>query len=416
MSAATNIPKGYKQTKVGVIPKDWKVIKLGELLDFKNGINAEKEAYGSGVKFINIMEIINNNSIYYNMIPGSVTLEEKQLLPNVVEYGDVLLNRTSETRKEIGLTAVYLDNEKPVFGGFVIRGRCKDSRLNHQFKKNCFQSPILRKQIISKGQGAVRANIGQKELEQVLLPLPPLPEQQKIASILTSWEKAIFTTQSIIGELKLRNKGLAQQLLTGKKRLKGFDGEWEELRADKIFKSYTNKSHNGELEILSATQERGVIPRSMNNIDIKFDQRSLGNYKKVEIGDYVISLRSFQGGIEYSEYEGIVSPAYTVLKEILPISKTFFKVYFKTDTFINRLNTIIYGIRDGKQINYKDFSTLKLPYPPIKEQEAIASFLKKGNQELNLYEKKLTTLKEQKKGLMQKLLTGEIRVKTDKTN
>lgn len=255
--------------------------------------------------------------------------------------------------------------------------------------------------------------VNREDLRTVNLILPPVLEQQKIATILNTWDKAIEHTQEILGILRVRNKGLAQQLLTGKTRLKGFDGEWEKLRADKIFKSHSDKSHNGDLEILSATQERGVIPRSMNNIDIKFDAKSLGTYKKVEVGDYVISLRSFQGGIEYSLYEGLVSPAYTVLKEISPISKTFYRIYFKTETFINLLNTIIYGIRDGKQISYKDFSTLKLSYPSIDEQQAIAEVLQKADEELQLYEKKLSTLQKQKKGLMQKLLTGEIRTKIE---
>ena len=125
--------------------------------------------------------------------------------------------------------------------------------------------------------------------------------------------------------------------------------------------------------------------------------------------DYVISLRSFQGGIEYSEYEGIVSPAYTILKEIVPISKLFYKVYFKTETFINRLNTIIYGIRDGKQIGFGDFSTLNLPYPSIEEQKAIANILNAAKRELMQYEEKLNHLQLQKKGLMQQLLTGKTR-------
>src|SRR5690606_30076122 len=115
----------------------------------------------------------------------------------------------------------------------------------------------------------------------------------------------------------------------------------------------------------------------------------------------------------YSDYEGLVSPAYTVLKEVIAISKLFFRVYFKTETFINRLNTIIYGIRDGKQIGYKDFATLKLPFPSVQEQHAIALVLDQAGRELKLHEQKLATLQQQKKGLMQKLLTGEIRVKTE---
>lgn len=259
-------------------------------------------------------------------------------------------------------------------------------------------------------QGA-QPNLSATLVKNLKVAIPPLPEQQKIAAILRTWDEAIQKCEQTIATLKTRNKGLAQQLLSGKKRLKGFEGEWEEVKANKLFKNHSDKTHGGKLEVLSATQERGVIPRSMNNIDIKYDPKSLGNYKKVEVGDYVISLRSFQGGIEYSYYEGIVSPAYTVLKEVLPISKTFYRLFFKTENFINRLNTIIYGIRDGKQISYKEFSTLKLPYPPVEEQHAIAKILEEADHELQLYQQKLTTLKDQKKGLMQKLLTGEVRVK-----
>ena len=264
------------------------------------------------------------------------------------------------------------------------------------------------KSYLQGGQGNLSAEI----IKTLQIPVPPIQEQQKIATIISTWDVAIDNCKMIIEELKVRNKGLTQKLLTGKMRVKGFEKEnWIELKGSKIFKSNTDKTHNGQLEILSATQERGVIPRSMNNIDIKYDINSLGTYKKVDVGDFVISLRSFQGGIEYSEYEGIVSPAYTILKEIIPISKKFYKVYFKTETFINRLNTIIYGIRDGKQISFGDFSTLNIPYPTIEEQKAIATILDKTTEELNQYQQKLETLQLQKKGLMQQLLTGKTRVK-----
>ena len=91
--------------------------------------------------------------------------------------------------------------------------------------------------------------------------------------------------------------------------------DWQSnLAAKDIFRNHTNKKHNGEFQVLSSTQDRGIIPRSEVDIDIKYDEENIGSYKKVEAGDFVISLRSFQGGIEYSEYEGLVSPAYTVLK------------------------------------------------------------------------------------------------------
>src|SRR5690606_8853904 len=151
-------------------------------------------------------------------------------------------------------------------------------------------------------------------------------------------------------------------------------------------------------------QDRGIILRSELDIDIKYDKESLGTYKKVEPGDFVISLRSFQGGIEYSEYEGIVSPAYTVIKNKIDMDKGYYKYYLKTENFIRRLNSVIYGIRDGKQIGFSDFSQLYIVYPPVVEQEKIAEIITYSDKEIKLIEQELDLLKKQKKGLMQLLL------------
>ncbi len=180
--------------------------------------------------------------------------------------------------------------------------------------------------------------------------------------------------------------------------------DWTGLKASKIFKSATNKKHNGEFEVLSATQDRGIIPRSKVDIDIKYAEESIGGYKKVDVGDFVISLRSFQGGIEYSAYQGLVSPAYTVLKPILPINYEFFKYYFKTTDFIQRLNSTIYGIRDGKQIGYDDFGELILHYPSIAEQNKIADILKRCDKVISLKQQLIEEKKKRKKWLMQNLL------------
>ena len=184
----------------------------------------------------------------------------------------------------------------------------------------------------------------------------------------------------------------------------------KEYKARDVFKSITNKKHNGEFEVLSATQDKGVIPRSQVDIDIKFDESSVTGYKKVDRGDFVISLRSFQGGIEYSEYEGVVSPAYTVLKPIVPICNGYYKAYFKTADYISRLNKATYGIRDGKQIGFEDFGDMQLHYPPLAEQEKIAQILTVQDKVIELKEKLLAEKQRQKKCLMQQLLTGKKRL------
>jgi type I restriction enzyme S subunit len=391
ISLQNSIPNGYKKTAIGIIPENWEVKKLGDYLDYIQPTN-----------------YLNDDIVDLK--------DDENSIPVLTAGKSFILGYTKDDKKTFSNIPIILFDDfttenKYVDFPFKVRSSAakilaaKNDKFNFKFIYEALQ------QINYVSTNHKRYWIS--EYQFLKLPIPPLPEQQKIAEILSTWDEAITNCKNTINTLKARNKGLAQQLLTGKKRLSGFSDKWVELKTDKIFRNNTDKTHEGKLEILSATQERGVIPRSMNNIDIKYDASSLGTYKKVEKGDYVISLRSFQGGIEYSEYEGIVSPAYTILKEIIPISKTFFKVYFKTETFISKLNTIIYGIRDGKQISFKDFATLKLPCPSVEEQTAISLVLETADQELKSYQAKLATLQNQKKGLMQQLLTGKIRVKVN---
>lgn len=135
-----------------------------------------------------------------------------------------------------------------------------------------------------------------------------------------------------------------------------------------------------------------------------------GAFKLVEPGNFVISLRSFQGGLEHSSYRGLVSPAYTVLKEVVEIDERFFRHYFKFSDFIKRLSVAVIGIRDGKQISFQDFCSIKLPLPPVDEQKAIAAFLDQAESEIALLRVYVEALRNQKRGLMQKLLTGQWRV------
>lgn len=181
--------------------------------------------------------------------------------------------------------------------------------------------------------------------------------------------------------------------------------------AKNVFKSHTNKKHNGEYEVLSATQDRGIIPRKEVDIDIKYDEENISSYKKVEVGDFVISLRSFQGGIEYSKCEGLVSPAYTVLKATQSIDDNYYRAYFKTADFIKRLNGAVYGIRDGKQIGFEDFGNLAIHYPPLTEQQKIAEVLSTCDRVIELKQQLLDEKHKQKQWLMQILLSSPTNIK-----
>jgi len=404
------------------IPKDWSYKKLSDLFEFIPSYSYSRDDLttksDSQIKYIHYGDIHSKfeSQIVDVSIEGlpylkNVPTSNKEL--SILRNGDVVIADASEDYEGIAecIELKGIQDEKVIGGLHTIVLRAKNQDTAQGYRSYIFNSQIVKRTLRKIATGISVYGISKGNISKLLIPIPPPLDQQKIAEILSTWDEAIQKSEQLVKALELRNKGLAQQLLTGKKRLKGFGGEWHLTKAENIFKNHVDKSHNGALEVLSATQEQGVIPRSMNNIDIKYDEESLTSYKKVEIGDFVISLRSFQGGIEYSNYEGIVSPAYTVLKNNTPISKTFYRIFFKTESFIKRLNTIIYGIRDGKQISYNDFSSLKLPYPKLEEQNAIAEVLETSEAELNMQRKKLEILRDQKKGLMQKLLTGEVRVK-----
>jgi type I restriction enzyme S subunit len=185
------------------------------------------------------------------------------------------------------------------------------------------------------------------------------------------------------------------------------DGEWQYLNGDELFEPISNRDHNSDLPILAISQEHGAIPREMIDYTVIASKESIKSYKVVEKGDFIISLRSFQGGIEYSNYKGICSPAYIILRKKKKLEDIYFKYYFKTELYIRHLNKNLEGIRDGKMVSYKQFSEIPLPYPSNKEQKKIASFLTSLDELIEVHNEKLEALKEHKKGLMQNLFTQE---------
>ena len=189
-----------------------------------------------------------------------------------------------------------------------------------------------------------------------------------------------------------------------KLRFPGFTEDWEQRKADYIFKSITDKGYP-ELPVLSASQELGMVYRNQNGIDIQHDKKNEATYKRVLPGQFVIHLRSFQGGFAYSEVEGITSPAYTVMsfKNSSEQYGLFWKHVFKSERFIKRLETITYGIRDGRSISFSDFKSLILQYPSYSEQKLIGDSIALIERGITLHQRKLEHLNLKKKALLQKL-------------
>ena len=204
------------------------------------------------------------------------------------------------------------------------------------------------------------------------------------------------------------NKNMKQGLVP-KLRFPEFNdaGKWKRLSGNKVFQQISNKSHNSDLPILAITQEYGAIPRELIDYNVSVTEKSIQSYKVIEVGDFVISLRSFQGGIEYSNYKGICSPAYVILRKKIELNEYFFKQYFKTTAFIRDLTKNLEGLRDGKMISYKQFSDVPLPFPHRGEQQKIADFLSSIDELITAHTEKLKALQSYKKGLMQNLFPVE---------
>lgn len=185
------------------------------------------------------------------------------------------------------------------------------------------------------------------------------------------------------------------------------EGNWKYLNGNRLFEAISNKNHNSDLPILAITQDQGAIPRELIDYHVSVLDKSVESYKVVEAGDFIISLRSFQGGIEYSNYLGLCSPAYIILRKKQGASNDFYRHYFKSFTFIQDLNKNLEGIRDGKMISYRQFSDILIPYPNLEEQQKIAFCLSSLDELIAANREKLEALKAHKKGLMQNLFPQE---------
>lgn len=403
------IPDSHKKTKNMIIPLEWEEKPIKDIckINKKSLGTSTEDAYQ--FRYYDL-SAIDNGKVYHPF--EKITFETApSRARRVFQKYDILLSTVRPNLK--GFAYIDFDvNDCIASTGFAVL-ESHDQNDAQYIYQNLYSCGI-EKQINRLLVGSNYPAINNDQVENLRIPYPENRyERKKIGDILSTWDKAIELKEKLIEEKKKQKSGLMQKLLTGKVRLPGFDGEWEYKKANLIFANISDKKHGGIGEVLSATQDNGILPRSEIGIDIKFEESSLSSYKRILKGDFVISLRSFQGGIEYSEYSGLVSPAYTVLRNKLDISHAFYKKFFKSTDFITRLNGLIYGIRDGKQIGYKDFSVLELPYPDSKEQEAIGEIIELADKEIKLHEKELEALKQQKKGLMQLLLTGIVRVNVE---
>lgn len=265
--------------------------------------------------------------------------------------------------------------------------------------------------------GGAISRLYNENISNAKIVLPPLPEQEKIAGILGTWDEAIEKLSSLIEQKKLLKRGLMQRLLTGKTRLPTFTQPWKEVKLSDFLKEHTEKTtKNDQYQVLSVTKN-GICSQEEYFEKQIASENNIG-YKILRKHDIVFSpMNLWMGSIGFSEYDiGIVSPAYKIFTVNENVALFSFLKHFM---IINRMIYLyLINSEQGASIVRRNLDldgllSSKVSIPDISEQQAIADVLSTADDEINLLNKKLEALKEQKKGLMQQLLTGQTRVKVN---
>ncbi len=259
-------------------------------------------------------------------------------------------------------------------------------------------------------RGASVPRLDRETLRKLPVSIPSLPEQQAIASYFTTLDSQISASTSRLTSLKQMKAASLQAMFpqegetVPKIRFKGFKGEWKKVKADSIFKTF-NEKNRPDLPVLSATQDRGMVTRESIGYNIFHDTSNEATYKHILPGQFVIHLRSFQGGFAHSEIEGIASPAYTIIdfKNKDLYHDYYWRYVFMSKEFIKRLELITYGIRDGRSISYDEFKEMSFLVPSKEEQIKIASYLKNLDRQISLQSQRLEKLKQIKSACLDKM-------------
>ena len=389
---------------------DWESKKLGSLLKFKNGINASKEQYGHGKKFINVLDILSNKYITHKNIIGKVDIDDDTFEKYSVGYGDVVFQRSSETREEVGTANVYLDKEyKATFGGFIIRGK-KIGEYDPVFMNELLKTPSARKEITTKSGGSTRYNVGQETLSDVDVMFPTLEEQEKIASLFSLIDNKISIQEEKVDALKVYKSGMMQKIFSRELRFKDDDGrdypEWKNIRLSEVLKerkTYSQKNEGLEHVTLSKDGIYGKGERYNRDFLVVTDDKK---YKITRLGDICYNPANLKFGVicrnDYGD--AIFSPIYVTFEVKSEADSEYMGVYLSRWDFINRVRKYEEGtVYERMAVKPEDFLRFEINLPTIEEQKKIKGFFNKIDEKVKFEEEKLNRLNEYKKGLLQQM-------------
>lgn len=396
--------------------KPWDSALIGDFLDFKNGLNKGKEFFGYGTPIVNYTDVYKKRGLKNADIRGRVSLTTDEIRRFDVRRNDVFFTRTSETPDEVGMSSVLLEEiEDCVFSGFVLRGRPKNDMFVPEYCKYCFSTEAVRNAIITGCTYTTRALTNGKQLSAIEIVVPPKPEQEAIAAALSDIDALISNLEKLIAKKKAIKQGAMQELLTGKRRLPGFDGEWGDLEIGEngylLRECVDPQSFALTLfsEYSMPAYDDGKIPVKVYGADMHSNRTVIyGNvllFNKLNVRQKRIWL------VNATEQNSVCS------SEFLPYCSDKIDLRLLAQLLLSEnITRDFIGMSTGtsnsqKRITPKDFMEY-VTYIPlnIQEQTAIADILSDMDNEVEKLERNLVKFHLIKQGMMNELLTGRIRL------
>lgn len=398
----------------------WHTGRVGDLVaSIDAGVSVNGDARRKQKGEIGVLKVSAVSSTVFD--PGAYKVVINKDLNRVKEpplKGHIIVSR-SNSPELVGASALVTKNYTDLF----LSDKLWQLKLNKKRKISTKWFALLlasapvryRLSQLATGTSSSMKNISKNDLLTLPIVIPPIEEQREIARIITAWDNAITVIAQQITTKQEKRKVLMQQLLTGKQRFPVFTKPWRSVPLGEIFSNRTETGRE-DLPLLSITGDGGVVNR--NTIDRRDTSSSdKSRYLKICPGDIGYNtMRMWQGVSGLSTLEGIISPAYTVVTPDNSLDAEFMAVFFKFEPTINLFRRYSQGLVDDTlNLKYRHFEKIKVTIPEKEEQTKIASIFRMINHELELLEQQLYAYKKQKKGLMQQLLTGKLRVNATQT-
>ena len=371
---------------------EWEELGLSELLDFKNGLNPKPDKFGKGIKFISVMDILNNAVITYDCIKASVDVTEKELSDFSVEKGDILFQRSSETLEDVGRANVYMDDKTAVFGGFVIRGK-KKGEYDPQYFNYLLRSPFARKRIIPMGAGAQHFNIGQEGLSKVKLHFANIEEQKKIGKMLSLLDERIATQNKIIDKLQSLIKGICNNYF---EKL-SVQEKANLIRLSDVLKERNEYSSKDGKFIHGTLSKDGIFPKTGRwDRDFLVKQEDK-KYKVTHLDDICYNPANLKFGVICRNTFGdlIFSPIYVTFEVCKNVNIGFMELYLTNHNFIEKVRRFEQGtVYERMAVSPEDFLSYKIRIPSYSDQ---TFFYKKVQWLITLSQNEMKLLSQYKK-------------------